>query len=286
MGGVIRRGGMGLAWVNLLRVGVPQHGLRNAMKRENFPHRTEKDGLARHAKDNTTRFILGNGEGVGALHLQEAVGAVIAHPGQQHADGVSSGGLRHGAKKHVHARPVAGDQGPFTNFKKVSGAHPVDVRVPLSRSDIGTSGHNRIAIGGFPNFDRTAVVQTPRERPGKAFGHVLHGHDPRAIRRHPFKQVQQRFRATGGGADGDDLLRSSGGGTRGRLTLILSGSGRRGILLSPGSPNVSGGCGADGIFQENSRFLQESANSDSGFRDDINSAVFESADRGVRVGAR
>src|SRR5262249_11352259 len=167
-------------------------------------------GFARHTKDNASRLVLGNGEGISALHFQETIRAIVAHARQQDSYSIGSSGLRRGTEQHIHAWPMTGDQGAITNFKKILGAHPANERMPIPRSDIAAPRNDWVAIGGFSNLDCATVVKSPRECRGETFGHVLHRNDAWAIRGHPLKHMQQRFGAPRGCTNGNKLLHLSG----------------------------------------------------------------------------
>src|SRR5215472_8807063 len=137
------------------------------MQRLNLAYGAAKDGLARHTKDNTSRLVLGNGEGIGALHFQETIRAIVAHARQQDSYGIGSSGLGHGTEQHIDAGPVTRDQGTVTNFKKILGAHPANERMPIPRSDIGAPRNDWVAIGGLSNLDCATVVKPPRECRGE-----------------------------------------------------------------------------------------------------------------------
>src|ERR1700753_56437 len=68
-----------------------------------------------HAIDNTRGLILPNRESTGLTHLEEAGGAVPAHPGENAPDRV--GGSRAGdrTKQHIDRRPVAGNRRLFVH---------------------------------------------------------------------------------------------------------------------------------------------------------------------------
>jgi hypothetical protein len=55
--------------------------------------RTEPCGLAGHAVDDATGFVLADGGGSGAAHAEQAFGTVGSHAGEQYADGPSRGRL-------------------------------------------------------------------------------------------------------------------------------------------------------------------------------------------------
>jgi hypothetical protein len=87
----------------------------NRLQGQYFVHAAPFDCLVRHAEDNTRCFVLGDGVGAGLLHLEHAVGAVVAHPGEDNPDRILPRIARRGAEQHVDRRTVAANQRPVLN---------------------------------------------------------------------------------------------------------------------------------------------------------------------------
>ena len=73
------------------RAQVRHHPLAHVLKRHDLVRGAQGNRLARHAKDHSAGLVLGQGVGARLAHPQQAVSAVAAHAGQDHADGILSG---------------------------------------------------------------------------------------------------------------------------------------------------------------------------------------------------
>ncbi len=78
---------------------MSENAVGDPLERQHLVRRAERDGGLGHAEDHGTRFVLSNGERAGAVHGEQALGAVTAHAGQQHAGGAGAG-LLGGAVEH------------------------------------------------------------------------------------------------------------------------------------------------------------------------------------------
>src|ERR1700722_5255095 len=88
--------------VRCLSSAIGEDRLGNRSQRQYFVHPTPFDGLMGHAEYHTGRLVLRNGEGPGLLHLEHAVGAVVAHPSQDDPDRILPRIAGSGAEEHVH----------------------------------------------------------------------------------------------------------------------------------------------------------------------------------------
>src|SRR5690606_6282075 len=69
---------------------------------------TVTKGFLGHAEHYAALLILGQGQGTRLVHFSEAPGAIVAHAGHDHAEGVAPGGAGDRAKQHIHRGLVAG----------------------------------------------------------------------------------------------------------------------------------------------------------------------------------
>ena len=156
-------------------------------------------------KTTRRRLVLRDGGGAGALHLEQAVGAVVAHAGQDDADGVGAGGLGHRAEQHVDAGPVPGDERPVARARRRSWA-------PLRTSSVAVAGRDQRAPGRTrspSSASFTSIAQSWSRRSanaavkpsGMCWTMTMPGASSGRLEEHA-----QRLGAAGGGADGDHLV--------------------------------------------------------------------------------
>ena len=74
----------------------------------------------------------------------------------------------------------------------------------VSRRDQREAGGQQIAVSGFFDLDRAALIQTLRKGGGETFGHMLDDNDSGGIGGHGLENDSQGFGAAGRGADGND----------------------------------------------------------------------------------
>src|SRR5260370_33788652 len=101
---------------------------------------------------------------------------------------------------------MAGNKAAVAHFEKITRTEATDKRMPVSRSNVGATGNNLVAICGFSYVDTATTIEPLCEGRGEALWHVLDGNNPRTILRHLFEHLKQGFRASGGGSDGDNLF--------------------------------------------------------------------------------
>ena len=170
-------------------------------------HSAAGDRFPGHAEDDAGRFVLRDRGGAGGVHFVEAGGAVVAHAGEDHADGVRAGGLRDRAEEDVDARLVAGDERAVVEVDAVLGAVAHDQHVPVAGRDQRAAVDDAVAFRGFLDRHAAGLIQPLRERGGEDLGHVLHDDHAGRIGRHRLEDFAQRLGAAGRRADGDDLAR-------------------------------------------------------------------------------
>src|SRR6185295_18236576 len=102
--------------------GQVQDGFRHAGQRGDAVHGAEGDRLARHAEDHAARLVLGDRRPSRALQVEHAPGAVLAHPGQEHADRVAARAARRRLEQQVDRGTVARHERALLHFHAVAGA--------------------------------------------------------------------------------------------------------------------------------------------------------------------
>jgi len=68
---------------------------------QDFVNASQFDGLLRHSKDHAGNLVLGDSHGTGVLHLQHSVRAIVAHSGEDDANGIPSGIASGRAEKYI-----------------------------------------------------------------------------------------------------------------------------------------------------------------------------------------
>ncbi len=134
--------------------GEPGHDRRgDRVERRDELGRAAADGLARHAENDAGRLVLRDRERSGLAHLEQSAGAVVSHPGHDHAGSVRAGRLGRRAKQDLDAGPVAADRGPFDQLDPIA----VPVRrieaVDVSRDDEGAAGPDRLVLTCLGDLD-------------------------------------------------------------------------------------------------------------------------------------
>ncbi len=77
--------------------------------------------------------------------------------------------------------------------------------MPVAGGDIGMPGLQLLPIARLAHRDAALLVEALGEHAGEHLRHVLHDHDWRGRKRQAGENLADRFRAPGGGADGDQL---------------------------------------------------------------------------------
>src|SRR6476660_9238634 len=84
-----------------------QHTVRDTIERQDLVGGADCGRDLRHAENHRRLLVLGDGECSGLVHGEQALGAVAAHAGQDHADAVRTGLARCGVEHHVDRGLVA-----------------------------------------------------------------------------------------------------------------------------------------------------------------------------------
>ena len=135
--------------------------------------------------------FLGDRPGAGLAHLEQAPGAVVEHPGHDHADGAVAGGLGRRAEQDVDAGPEPADGGAVDQLDAVAAADPPDHAVVVAAGhDQRPAAADGLAVTGLGDLqgDRRVVVEPLGEGRGEPARHVLDDHDPGASAREAGEQ--------------------------------------------------------------------------------------------------
>src|SRR5690606_2597822 len=84
-----------------------QDAFAEIVQRDGLFGGADQQGLARHAEDDATGFVLGECARARLAHGQQPLGTVLAHAGQDDADGVLARDLGGRMEQHIHGGPVA-----------------------------------------------------------------------------------------------------------------------------------------------------------------------------------
>ena len=142
-------------------------------KRDDLVGRAERDRLLRHAEYDAGLLVLRDGRRAGLLHLQQALGAVVAHPGHDDPERIGARVLGGGAEQHVDRRAVARDQRAVPDGDVIARAAALQEHVAIARRDERAAGDYRIAVLGLLDVDLAKPVEALGEGGGEMLGHVL-----------------------------------------------------------------------------------------------------------------
>src|ERR1700722_4105220 len=105
---------------------------RHGIERDH-PHRiTAFNRGLRHAVDHTRFFTLRDGHAACSLDRSQAFGAIIAHAGHQHTDGVGFEFFGNAVQQHIDARAVTVDPGVIAEYCDISEGQPFHFQVPAA----------------------------------------------------------------------------------------------------------------------------------------------------------
>src|ERR1039458_10639453 len=88
-----------------------EHGFGDGCERKHLGGGAERYRFAGHAVDHAGGLILGDRAGTRLAHSQQALGAIVAHAGEQRADGVGAGGFGDGREEYVDRRALVAHTG-------------------------------------------------------------------------------------------------------------------------------------------------------------------------------
>jgi hypothetical protein len=111
------------------------------------------------------------------FHLEEALGAIVAHAGHENPEGAGTRGLCDGAEQYIDAGPVTRNKRPFADFEKISRTDAVDKRVAISGGYVSAARDHSVAMRSFSDLNSAYSIESPCERGRKTFGHMLHDDD-------------------------------------------------------------------------------------------------------------
>jgi len=149
---------------------------------------------------------LGEGVGAGIVHLLHALGTVVAHAGEDDADGVGAGVACGGAEEYVDGGAVPADERAIAHLDKVAVVGAFDERVFASGSDQRVAGQDGGAVGPFAHLEAAEGIEVGGKGAGEPLGHVLHDDDAGRLCGQASEEGRDCLGAAGRGADEDDLL--------------------------------------------------------------------------------
>ncbi len=191
-----------------------------------------------HAVNHTAGLVLGKSGGTFFAQTQEALGAVLAHAGEDAGHGLGAGAAVGGRfEEQVHGGALVPD------LRAVGHAHAVVVAVPAEQHVKiagGDEGHARVetfAIHGLAHREGADTVEPVGVGLGEAGRDVLDDGDAGQAGGQGSEHLAQGFGAAGGGAEEDERARV--GAQRGRQGALDGGGAHR------GEAHAGGGRGLD-----------------------------------------
>src|SRR5437588_6122513 len=173
------------------------NGVVNRVNRQRLVDSAGVDGLLRHTKDHGGGFILGDYVTAYVLNCLHALGAVIAHAGQNDSNAHGAGIVGGAVEGEVGTGAISADARPIIKGNSSCGR---DAHVVRARTYIELSGDHDLA--GFRLFDPYLrdLLKLPAELRGEAARHVLH-QDDRAgkVLGEIGNELHKRGGASGGG---------------------------------------------------------------------------------------
>ena len=174
------------------------------LERQDLGGRAAVDRLLGHPEHDAARLVLCDRLRSGPAHLQQAIGAVVAHAGQEDAEGVR--GRRPGGRpeQDVDRRAMARDERTILHRHRVAAAPALDHEVTPAGGDQGAAPHHGIAVLRLLDGDRAEAVQALGERRREMLRHVLHDDEAGGLGGQHLEHVAQGLRPTRRRADADD----------------------------------------------------------------------------------
>src|SRR5579863_2049698 len=135
--------------------------------------RPERHSLAGHTPHDAGRLVLRNRATAAVQHLLETPGAVLAHSGEDHADGIASGVLRYGAEQHIDRRFMPVDRYAVIETADIPSAIAYQHQVTVAGGDIGVTREHVLPVLCLADRHRAAIVHASREGRAEGLGDVL-----------------------------------------------------------------------------------------------------------------
>src|SRR5579863_6456312 len=117
------------------------------------------EGDARHAVDERARLVLAERAGARLAHLQQPLGPVLAHAGEDHPDGLGAHGARARAEKNVHRGTVAGDRRPVVEPADEADALTNDLEMMGAGRDIDAARLDALIVRRLADRHRAFAVE-------------------------------------------------------------------------------------------------------------------------------
>src|SRR5450759_4219929 len=149
-----------------------EHGFGDGRERENLRGGAELDSFAGHAVDHAGSLILGDRAGAGLPHFQQAMGAIVAHAGEQNTHRIGAGGFGDGREKYVDRRALVAHAGTGLDADVVAAAALAQQHMEIAGCDQGEAAAQRVAIFGFLYVHGAEIVQAFGKGAGELRGDV------------------------------------------------------------------------------------------------------------------
>ena len=116
-----------------------------------------------HSIDHATVLILTECAGAAPAQRQQTLRSILAHSGQNNADGIFPRRLRSRLEQHVDRGTMAADPFPASNDANIVRARAAKAEVCAAWRDVGMAGQNPLPIAGFGDVDGAGAIEAPCE---------------------------------------------------------------------------------------------------------------------------
>ena len=164
-----------------------EHGFGDRRKWQNLAGGSQFHRFARHAVNHARRFILCDGPCAGLAHLEQALGAIVAHAGEQNAHRVGPCGLGHRREEYIDRRALVTHPWPCLDADVIAADAVTQQHMEISGCYQREAGAQRVAIFRLFYIHGAKIVQPFRKGAGELRGDVLRDHNPGA----PLRQARE-----------------------------------------------------------------------------------------------
>ncbi len=147
----------------------------------------------------------------GLAHVQEALSAVAAHAGEQHAHRIFPGMQGHRVKQHVNRGTVPVDRVFLVDLSHIVGPATPERQMEFTRGNVGMARQDSLTLHRLRDANPANVVEALSEGARETGRHVLGNHDGRTVWRQWQQEFTNGFGTAGRGANDDEFFSAQPG---------------------------------------------------------------------------